>query len=79
MAIYRKDSPQFLEFLETATLEDIQIMPIYGLTISEKIKAFQKLIALKPETKEVIDPQIEDLKKLYPDDEKYMFRVIEPA
>lgn len=79
MPVYRKDSKQFLEFLEHANEKDLMYMPVYGLTVSEKIKSFERLKSLRPDLENSLQEQIEGFKNLFPDDPKALYREIEPA
>lgn len=78
MPTYRKPNPQILEYIENASLDDLIIAPIYGLTVAEKICWFEKTREKMPEMNESLLEQMQSLHELYLNDEKYLFRVLEP-
>lgn len=78
MPTYRKASPKILEYIENASLDDLIIAPVYGLTVTEKLVWFEKTRQLLPEMSDSILEQMQAIHEFYPNDPKYLFRVIEP-
>lgn len=78
MAIYRKANKAFLEYVKDANSLELCALPIYGLTIQERLAIYERLEEMDSSKAKECQKERAKLLNLYEGDEKGLYRVIEP-